>query len=139
MPVKLFYQNTRVRVETPRKTVSWIKKVAALETAELGEISYIFCGDDYLLELNKAFLRHNTLTDIITFQHNARSEPAAGEIYISIDRVRENARTFKVPFQTELRRVMIHGVLHLMGYDDKTRSQKRQMREKEDASLSLWK
>jgi rRNA maturation RNase YbeY len=99
----------------------------------------VLCTDAVLLPLNQGYLRHNTLTDIITFQFHDKGEPLAGEIYISIDRVRENAIKFKVSAQEELHRVMVHGLLHLMGYTDKRASDKGRMRKKEDTYLSLWK
>ena len=102
-------------------------------------LNYIFCTDEYLREINIQFLKHKTYTDIITFNYNPSKTEIEGEIYISIDRVRENADTYKTDFLTELNRVMIHGVLHLLGYNDKNKSEKRAMREKEDSYLSLRK
>jgi rRNA maturation RNase YbeY len=138
MPVGFFYHRTTFRISKPRKTAAWVKTIAESENRQIGEITYVFCKDDYLLELNRTYLRHHTLTDIITFPYHQRQQPLQGEIYISIDRVRHNAKIFEAPFQTELLRVMAHGVLHLCGYQDKTPSQKRQMRKKEEACLSLW-
>lgn len=89
--------------------------------------------------MNVEFLKHDTFTDIITFNYNPSKTEIEGEIYISIDRVRENAKSFETDFQTELNRVIIHGVLHLIGYNDKTKAQKATMREKEDTYLSLYK
>ncbi|MGC6490821.1 MAG: rRNA maturation RNase YbeY [Flavobacteriales bacterium] len=104
------------------------------EKMNLGVINYIFCDDSYLLEKNQIFLKHNTLTDIITFDYSEKKVLNA-DIFISIDRVKENAINFVVPFDSELRRVMIHGILHLIGYKDKTDKEKVQMREKEDFYL----
>ena len=104
------------------------------EKMNLGVINYIFCDDSYLLEKNQIFLKHNTLTDIITFDYSEKKVLNA-DIFISINRVKENAINFVVPFDSELRRVMIHGILHLIGYKDKTDKEKVQMREKEDFYL----
>ena len=104
----------------------------------VGNINYIFCTDDYLLELNKRHLHHNTLTDIITFELSQEEQPLVSDIYISIERVRENARLYKATFNTELHRVIFHGALHLCGYKDKTPGQVKQMRLKEDESLSRY-
>lgn len=139
MPIRLFYEGTRHRVRDLAKITSWIRKAIKAEGHKLGDINYVLCTDAFLLPLNRHFLHHATLTDIITFQFHSTGEPLAGEIYISIDRVKENAKSFGVRSGAELRRVMIHGILHLMGYRDKTRADRAQMRNKEDAYLSLWK
>jgi rRNA maturation RNase YbeY len=101
------------------------------ERRQVHLINYIFCDDDYLLELNQKHLAHDTLTDIITFELNERSAPILSDIYISTERVKENAREFGVSFQNELLRVVIHGALHLCGYRDKTQKEQKVMREKE--------
>jgi rRNA maturation RNase YbeY len=107
------------------------------ERKKAGDISFTFCNDAFLLALNKKFLKHNTLTDIITFQYP--DETLSAEIFISIERVRENAGKFGVSFENELNRVMIHGVLHLCGYKDKTGTAKKAMRRREDHYLKLMK
>lgn len=99
-------------------------------------INVVFCSDKYLLGLNKRFLNRDYFTDIITFDTSAKGV-ISGEIYISIDRVIENAKNLKLSFRSELNRVIIHGILHLLGYDDSTNAQKEEMRIKEDACLSL--
>ena len=135
--INFFSQKPRFRLSNPKKTSYWIKKTIEKEGASLISLNYIFCSDEYLADINVRFLKHNTLTDIITFNYNPSKTEIEGEIYISVDRVRENAETFGTGFQTELNRVIIHGVLHLLGYNDKTKSQKKAMREKEDSYLSL--
>ncbi len=115
----------------------WIKEVARREKKTIKEINYIFCSDEYLLQLNQGFLNHKTLTDIITFDNSEGKNGLEGEIYISIERVQENAIKFNTEFEDELHRVMIHGVLHLIGYKDKKPSEKALMRKKEEACLSL--
>jgi len=109
------------------------------EKALLTEINYIFCSDEHLLSLNQKFLNHNTLTDIITFNNSTQKGVLEADIYISVPRVQENAQKFKVKFQDEMNRVMIHGILHLLGFKDKKTSEKALMRKKEEACLSLRK
>jgi probable rRNA maturation factor len=124
-------------VKRPRKIANWIKGVVKNEMKSIKEINYIFCSDKYLLSLNQRFLNHETLTDIITFDNSEGKNGLEGEIYISIERVQENAIKFNTEFEDELHRVMIHGVLHLIGYKDKKPSEKALMRKKEEACLSL--
>lgn len=137
--INYFSQKPRFKLQNPKKTTVWIKKTIEKENASLVSLNYIFCTDEYLREINIQFLKHKTLTDIITFNYNPSETEIEGEIYISIDRVRENAEIFKTDFPTELNRVMIHGVLHLLGYNDKSKVEKQTMREKEDSYLSLRK
>lgn len=116
----------------------WIEKVIAQEKGELNFVNYIFCDDAYLLKLNQEYLQHDTLTDIITFPYH---DPpiVEGDIFISIDRIHENAHQFGVSFEQELHRVMIHGVLHLCGYPDKAPEEKATMTQKEDEALLVLK
>ena len=116
--------------------IAWINRVAESELKRLGAVSYIFCSDDYLVDINIEYLNHDTLTDIITFPYS--TAPIEGDIFISIDRVRDNAIDFGVAFEQELRRVIIHGVLHLCGYGDKTEAEALAMRWKEDAALAIY-
>jgi len=116
----------------------WIKQVIAVEGKKCGELLYFFCTDKYLLGINKKFLNHDTYTDIITFDYSA-DKSISGEIYISIERVKENAAIYEQPFNDELKRTLIHGVLHLCGYSDKTKAQKEEMRQKENFALSMFK
>ncbi len=112
----------------------WIFAVVAGEGKGIYAVTFIFCNDDYVYELNKTHLQHDTLTDVITFPYS--ENPVEGDIFISVDRVRENAATFGVSFEQELYRVMIHGILHLCGYGDSDEAAKVAMRGKEDAALS---
>jgi rRNA maturation RNase YbeY len=139
MGIHFFTEDIKYSVSKPRKTVSWIKSVIKKEKYALDDINYIFCSDTYLLSLNQQFLNHNTLTDIITFNNSSQPRVLAADIYISIDRVKENSAKFNVLFQNEIHRVMIHGVLHLMGYKDKKPAEKALMHKKEEACLSLRK
>ena len=119
-----------------RDVSKWISVVIDAENHKEDAINYIFCEDNYLLELNIKHLNHNTLTDIITFSYNL-GKAVGADIFISIDRISENAEKFGATFQEELHRVMIHGILHLCGYKDKTKDEKALMRKKEDYYLSL--
>jgi rRNA maturation RNase YbeY len=101
-------------------------------------INYIFCDDQYLLEINKTYLKHDTYTDIVTFQLSGKGEPLLADIYISIERVKENARNFNVSFRSELHRVIFHGALHLCGYKDKNKEQSAEMRRKENEWLEKF-
>jgi probable rRNA maturation factor len=135
--IHFFWEDVDIHFTSIRKTKSWLKNVIRAEGKVLKELNYIFCSDVFLTTINLQYLHHNTLTDIITFDTSEDNESIAGEIYISIDRVRENAVKFNATFDKELNRVMAHGILHLLGYSDKTPQQKKIMRKKEDAYLSL--
>ncbi|MEO0571726.1 MAG: rRNA maturation RNase YbeY [Bacteroidota bacterium] len=115
----------------------WINRVLLSEDFEIGELGYIFCDDNYLLRINQKFLGHETLTDIITFDYS-ESSTLSGDIFISVERVRSNAETYEVSFEEELKRVMVHGVLHLMGYKDKQQTEVRKMRDKEDEKIKMF-
>ncbi|HYG14416.1 MAG TPA: rRNA maturation RNase YbeY [Bacteroidia bacterium] len=114
---------------------NWIKLVIGNEGKKPGDINIIFCDDEYLLSINKEYLEHDYYTDIITFNYN--NEKVNGDLFISLDRVGDNAEKNNVPRETELHRVIIHGVLHLLGYNDKTKDEETVIREKEDACLGL--
>ena len=113
----------------------WIEKTIQTEGAILGAVSYIFCSDDDLHQMNVEYLNHDTLTDVITFPYN--DNPIEGDIFISIDRVKDNAQDLNIAFNDELHRIMIHGVLHLCGYTDETDEQESEMRQKEDEYLKI--
>ena len=114
---------------------NWLKDVVNKEGKEIGELVYVFCNDDYLIEKNIQFLKHDTLTDVITFDY-CKEEIISGDILISTERVKENALKYKVDFLKELHRVMVHGLLHLLGYKDKNKKDAKTMREKEDYYLN---
>jgi len=130
--------NNLILSEVPvnKKVKNWIVKAILNENLKEGEVNYIFCDDNYLSELNIKYLKHNTLTDIISFDYTI-GKIISGDIFISIERVKENAELFNTKYVDELHRVMIHGVLHYCGYKDKTDEEKIQMRSKEDYYLSL--
>ena len=130
-----FNYETDFSLENEAQFSAWISKAIQEESCKEGEINYIFCSDDYLHKINLDFLDHDTLTDIISFDYSVGKE-LHGDIYISVDRVKENADDFKVSFEDEISRVMIHGVLHYCGYKDKTDNDQEVMTAKEDYYLS---
>lgn len=134
MAIHFHFQDVKADLGRRRQLKQWILEEITQRGKEAGEIHYIFCSDDFLLELNQRFLKHDYFTDIITFPGDQKKK-IAGEMYISTDRVKENAQTHGVPFQTELYRVLIHGVLHLLGLKDSSPELKQQMRKAEDQAL----
>ena len=116
---------------------SWIETIIASENKTLGEISYVFCDDDYLHAINMQYLNHDTLTDIISFDYS-EGDIISGDIFISIERVKDNATDFKVSFEDELKRVLAHGVLHYCGYKDKSDADTALMRNKEEEKIKLF-
>ena len=129
---------TEFALENETQLENWIEKVVSDKEFELGEVNYIFCDDEYLLKLNIEFLQHDTLTDIISFD-NSLGKLINGDIFISIERVQENAKEYNVTFEEELHRVMIHGILHYMGLKDKSADEKMLMRKEENKALSVLK
>jgi len=136
--ILFFSEKIRFKLKDPKRTTSWIKSVIKREGCALTAINYIFCSDDYLREINIQYLKHKTYTDIVTFNYGS-ADQIEGDIFISIERVKENAKKFNAEFEIELHRVIIHGILHLIGYTDKSKTEKALMREKEDTYLSLRK
>lgn len=135
--IYFFCEDISFRPPSLKSTRSWLNNVASAEDRIIGGLNYIFCSDPYLLKINQDYLGHDSLTDIVTFDNAEAGDVIEGDIYISVDRVKDNADIFKVSFERELHRVMVHGVLHLMGYQDKTARQKATMRKKESDYLSL--
>ncbi|WP_233861629.1 rRNA maturation RNase YbeY [Tenacibaculum piscium] len=131
-----FNYETDFQLKNEEKTAQWVLNCIEKEGFELGEINYVFCDDTYLHKMNVEFLQHDTLTDIISFDYTL-GKLVGGDIFISIERVKENAKEFDVLFENELHRVIIHGVLHYMKYKDKTDEEKQLMRTKENDSLKL--
>ncbi|MBO0321009.1 rRNA maturation RNase YbeY [Muricauda sp. CAU 1633] len=115
----------------------WISRILDSEQFQLGQLDYIFCSDEFLLKLNTEYLNHDTLTDIITFDYSS-GRRISGDVFISTERVKDNAETYGVDVENELLRVMSHGVLHLMGYGDKTDSEKEVMRSKEEEKIKMF-
>ena len=131
-----FYSVGTFSLKTEAAVAACIKAIAAEESRKVGDITFVFCDDNYLLKINKEFLDHDTYTDIITFDYSVGNEMIS-EIYVSTTRVEENAKKYKQTFENEIHRVIIHGVLHLCGYNDKTEEEKQIMRDKENHYLSL--
>jgi len=131
-----FHSECSFLLTNEEKIAQKLSQVLILEKKDLDTINYIFCDDEYLLNKNITFLSHDSYTDIITFDYS-KDNLICADIFISIERVKENSLTFKTVFNDELERVMIHGILHLVGYDDKTKKDKDIMREKENLYLAL--
>ena len=129
-----FFSEIEFELKDADKISLWIEGTAGSYGCEIGDLSYVFCGDERLHEINMEFLAHDTYTDIITFNYNLRKQ-INGEVYISVDRVRENAQTYEQRFEDELHRVIIHGLLHLCGLEDKSQEQEQLMRRAEDTAL----
>lgn len=127
----------KCRVEGKRKASAWLKGLIQSKGCELGEINIVSCSDQYLLETNVQFLDHDYFTDIITFDYT-EGDVISGDLMISFDRVKDNAKNEGVAFQEELRRVMAHGVLHLLGYGDKTDEEAAEMRQQENNALNMF-
>ncbi|MEW5676500.1 rRNA maturation RNase YbeY [Flavobacterium enshiense] len=132
-----FNYETDFQLDNEEAFENWISRVIVSENKELGEISYIFCDDDYLHKINVEYLNHDDLTDIISFDYS-EGKILQGDIFISVERVRDNANDFKVSFEEELKRVVIHGVLHYCGYKDKTEKDELLMRAKEDEKVLMF-
>lgn len=130
-----FNYETEFKLENEKSLANWIENIISEKGFEVGEINYIFCDDAYLLKLNVEFLQHDTLTDIISFD-NTLGKLISGDIFISIERVSENATEYNVTVEEELHRVMIHGVLHYLGFKDKSDNEKMIMRKQENIALS---
>lgn len=138
-PIKFFQEDITYDLPDADETISWLNTVLKTENVHVECLNFIFCSDNYLHKINLEYLGHDTLTDIVTFDNSETPGLIEGDIFISIDRVKENSASFAVTFDQELHRVIIHGVLHLMGFNDKTEKQKIEMREKEEACLFLRK
>lgn len=132
-----FNYETEFKLLDETKTSNWINECIENEGFELGEINYIFCNDKYLHKINIEFLQHDTFTDIISFDYTLGKE-INGDIFISTERVKENSNKYATPFQEELHRVIIHGVLHYLGFKDKTEREKEKMRQKENDCLKIF-
>ncbi|QNL23216.1 rRNA maturation RNase YbeY [Hyphobacterium sp. CCMP332] len=137
MPIHFFYEDCSFRVQNTKRIKTWLLEVLDKENASAGNINYIICSDNYLLEINRRYLNHDYYTDIITFPCSELPEPMEADIFISVDRVRENAASLEKEFSNEFHRVLVHGILHLLGYNDSSKDEKQEMRKKEDSCLSL--
>lgn len=134
--INFFVEKIKFKVLNKNKIRSWIKSTIKSEGCIAGELNFIFCDDKYLHRLNKKFLKHDTLTDIITFPLEEGQRRISGDIFISIDRIKDNAIKYNQRTDKEIKRVIIHGILHLIGYNDKSKKEVGVMRQKEDFYLS---
>lgn len=134
--INFFQEEVSFKLKDKLKLKQWIKETIESEGYKLKELNFIFCSDEYLLQINQQYLDHDTFTDIITFDNAEEEGKITGDIFISIERIRENAKTFNVTEARELQRVIIHGTLHLLGYPDKKPADKKVMTEKEDFYLN---
>lgn len=132
-----FNYETDFQLDNEEMYQNWLSAVIESEDKDEGEINYIFCDDDYLYEINVQYLDHQTLTDIISFDYTI-GNLISGDIFISVERVKDNAQDFGVSFEEELKRVMVHGILHYCGYKDKTDSEEKKMRFKEDEKIKMF-
>ena len=137
MSIRFSVQSGIFELQEPQNVKQWLSEVVKRRGKQVGNIGYLFCDDEYLLKVNQQYLNHDTYTDIITFDYVAGGL-VSGDIMISVDRVGENAVKFGVPFEQELHRVIVHGVLHLLGQGDKTDLEAAEMRRQEEEALSLW-
>ncbi len=135
--ILFFSEDISFTLKEKRKIRSWIKMAIDDNQMQLQSINYIFTSDNYLSNINQEYLKHNSLTDIITFNQSPDPNVIESDIYISVDRISDNSKYFNLPFTKELHRVMIHGVLHLIGFNDKKESEKKEMRKKENHYLAL--
>ena len=136
MRINFFNEDTTYKLEQKIATRLWISSTINQEGFTLQELNFIFCSDEYLLNINKQYLKHNTYTDVVTFDNTTKKGVIVGDIFISIDRIKENSIAFSVAEKDELHRVIIHGTLHLLGYKDKNKESKALMTQKEDQYLS---
>ena len=137
MAIHFFNEDIEYRLQDQEKTVLWVNNILTKEGYSAENINYVFCSDDHLQQINIEYLNHDTYTDIVTFDNTENEHSIEADIFISIDRVQENAKKLSQKEDDELHRVIIHGLLHILGYSDKTAQDKQAMREKEDACLSL--
>ena len=135
--IQFFSENVDFKLKNKTILKNWLLKSIGNEGKKAENINFIFCTDDYLLEINRKFLNRNTLTDVITFDYSEQEKVVSGEIYMSYQRIVDNATKYDQSVDNEINRVIIHGVLHLVGYDDNTENQKEIMTQKEDYYLSL--
>lgn len=133
--IQFFYENLTESVSTDY--IKWLEEIILSEAKKLGEINYIFCDDEYLLKINQDYLQHDYYTDIITFD-SVKGKTISGEIFVSLQRISDNASTLSKNYEDELKRVLAHGILHLCGYKDKTEDEEREMRSKEDFYLAHY-
>ncbi len=137
MAINFQFEDAEFQFSDLKKVENWINQTIETEKCFTGNVTYIFCSDNYLLDVNRKYLNHDYFTDVITFDY-VKNGKISGDIFISVDRITENAKIFNVSRENELLRVMIHGVLHLIGYDDQTDEQEAEIHSKEDFYLNIY-
>ena len=138
MAIHFFSEEIKFTLREKLNRKRWLKKIATNAGFTIKELNYVFCSDEYLYQMNRDYLKHDSYTDIITFDNSEKKGDIEGDIFVSIDRVRENAKTHAQEVETEMNRVLAHGLLHLMGYKDKTLEEVALMRLKEEESIKLY-
>lgn len=138
MAIHFFSEEIKFTLREKLNRKRWLKKIATNAGFKIKELNYVFCSDEYLYQMNRDYLKHDSYTDIITFDNSEKKGDIEGDIFVSIDRVRENAKTHTQEVETEMNRVLAHGLLHLMGYKDKTKEEAALMRLKEEESIKLY-
>lgn len=141
MDIEYYIEDCQFELSNKYEITKWINETITYQEREIGDVSIIFCSDNYLLEVNKKYLNHDYYTDIITFDYcekELNNCPISGDLFISIDTVNRNAKEYKIEFEIELRRVIIHGILHLLGYKDKSETEAMEMRSQEDFYLNRF-
>ena len=138
MAIHFFSEEIRFTLKEKLNRKRWLTKIATNAGFKIKELNYVFCSDEYLYQMNRDYLKHDTYTDIITFDNSEKKDDIEGDIFVSIDRVRENAKTNAQEVETEMNRVLAHGLLHLMGYKDKSKEEAALMRLKEEESIKLY-
>ena len=137
MSITFSTENIKFTLDNESRVKKWITSIVHMQGKRVGSINYLFCDDAHLLGINQSFLNHDTYTDVITFDYVV-GDMVSGDIVISVERVKENALLFASPFEKELHRVIIHGVLHLLGQGDKSDKEAEEMRKKEEEALAVW-
>ena len=137
--IHFFIEDVSFGLDRKNELSSWLKNILSTHNLHLKSLNYIFCSDEYLANINRKYLNHDYFTDIITFDNSESSDEIEGDVFISIERVRENSEHIGTEFCQELYRVIVHGLLHIIGFDDKTEADKLLMREREETYLSLLK
>lgn len=138
MAINFFSEEIKFELPQKLRRKNWLKKIAQKENFKIGELNFIFCSDEYLYQINVDYLDHRTYTDIITFDNSEKENTIEGDIFISIDRVKDNASKHQQEEEAELSRVISHGLFHLMGYKDKSKEQSEEMRSQEDFAIKLY-
>ncbi|MFC6996553.1 rRNA maturation RNase YbeY [Rufibacter roseus] len=137
LPIEFFAEDVEFEVKDEAKIKEWLFEIISKYSFELESLNYIFCSDEYLHQMNVEYLEHDTLTDVITFDNSDIEGVIEGDVFISIDRIVDNAAAFNITPEVELHRVMAHGLLHLLGYEDKSEEKQALMRSKEDECLEM--